>query len=128
MSAGKTRRPRRYTVREVGAGSVELHVLADCWLGLPGQVRAFFVPADGGYVREWLDGGDARQVCNQLRHGGSTLRSSALCLVDDIRREAASLLREQQTRGGFYDGDDWERIVDAAAARRKAWHAAREAQ
>ncbi len=106
MSARKARRPRRYVVREVGAGSVELHVLADCWLGLPGQVREFFVPVDGGHVREWLDGGDARQVCNRLGRRGSTLRSSGLCLADDIRREAAALLRQQQSEGGFFRGED----------------------
>lgn len=104
--ARRARRPRRYTVREVGAGSVELRVLADCWLGSPGQVRAFFVPVDGGYVREWLAGGDARQVCDGLGRCGSTLRSSGLCLADDIRREAAALLRRQAVEGGFYRGED----------------------
>ncbi len=106
VSAGKARRPRRYTVREVGAGSVELHVLAECWLGLPGQVRSYFVTAESGYVREWLGAGKSRQARFVVGRDGYTLRSSALCLVDDIRREAAALLRQQQSEGGFFRVED----------------------
>ena len=92
VESRKTRCPRRYAVIRAGDHSVELRVLADCGLGSAGQVREFFVPAEGGYVREWV-GGDARQVCDGLSSRGPTLRSAGPRLASDIRREAAALLR-----------------------------------
>ena len=53
---------------------------------------SFFVPASGGYVREWV-GSDLRQVCDRLTSRGSTLRSTGKRLLADVRREAAALLR-----------------------------------
>ena len=88
----KTRRPRRYLVSRVDYRSVLLRVYTDCALGEAGDERQFFVAAAGGYVHEWI-GSDLRQVCDRLSSRGPTLRSTGKRLLDDVRREAAALLR-----------------------------------
>ncbi len=64
-------------------------MFVDSALGSAGDVREFFVPSAGGYVREWV-GSDARQVCDGLARRGPTLRSTGDRLLADVRREAAS--------------------------------------
>ena len=54
------------------------------------SVREFWVPSDGGYVRE-VDtqhpGTLGAQVCQRLESRGSTLSSTRAALLDLIRRE-----------------------------------------
>jgi hypothetical protein len=60
--------------------------------------RHFFAPADGGYVREWVNGGrDARQVCDALGAGGATLYwSGRKPLIEMIRREFRLMRRRER--------------------------------
>jgi hypothetical protein len=50
--------------------------------------REFSCPPDGGYVIEFVKGGNTKQVCDRLGHMGSTLMcSSREGLLALIRRE-----------------------------------------
>ena len=52
--------------------------------------RTFWVPVDGGYVRE-----NGKQVCERLSCSGSTLISTRATLLKCIRREYSAMRRSE---------------------------------
>lgn len=63
------------------------------------RIREFWVPYQGGYVREVDElhpGTLARQVCRCLDHRGDTLTSTREHLLDLIRREYARARRRDE--------------------------------
>lgn len=59
------------------------------------RIREFMVPAQGGYVREWIHG-DWKQVCEHLSNRGDTLRLGAGGnLLALIRREYRAMRRDE---------------------------------
>lgn len=58
--------------------------------------REFMVPANGGYVREWISGG-WRQVCDGLEALGDTLYlPEGASLIALIRHEYRAMRRAEQ--------------------------------
>lgn len=59
--------------------------------------REFSRPASGGYVVEWLRGGETTQVCDKLCHRGSTLHCGENTPLENIiRREYQAMRREEK--------------------------------
>ena len=77
----------------------------DCGLGARGAERTFWVPINGGYVRETAEerpGTLGWQVCGGLYHTGSTLEAGRETLLDAIRYEARACIREQERERSAY--------------------------
>ncbi len=83
---------RRYTT------TADTAVHEECWLGAAGEVRTYWTPSGGGYVREisrTRPGTLGHHVCDRLAHMGSTLSSSRGALLGLIRSEARACLRAE---------------------------------
>ena len=65
--------------------------------------REFSCPPDGGYVIEFVRGGNTKKVCSRLDHMGSTLTcSSRDGLLSLIRREYKSMRAAEHRNAARY--------------------------
>lgn len=63
--------------------------------------RLFTCPISGGYVREILDSGDARQVCESLGFYGSTLWVSSRDRLEALIRREFKSMRASEKRAMY---------------------------
>lgn len=62
------------------------------------ETRLFFCPAEGGYIREAMDNGDARQVCESLDRMGVTLWAPRKDLLESVIRREYERMRAAEKR------------------------------
>ena len=66
------------------------------------RTRTFTAPEKFGYVREILDNGDVRQVCDKLCRYGSALMCEEKYLLATIKREYKALRQFENRPEGDY--------------------------
>jgi hypothetical protein len=87
-----------WRIRRTAAGFVELR--DEDFLGREWR-RQFWVPQEGGVIRESNDGrwGYDHEVCELLAHGGRPLQATQSTLLDVIRREYRRAVAQERRQG-----------------------------
>lgn len=83
------------SIKTTATGSVFI-----CYDSMDGKrkERLFFCPSDGGYIRESMDNGGARQVCEHLADTGRTLSVSRRELLESVIRREYKAMRAAEKR------------------------------